>query len=130
MLEIVMPRNYVNITAGVVSLVFERLGAMRREMQRPMIEPVVAVETAVVEPPMLEPVIEVVTAVMPPIPDDLTKIKGIGPTFARRLQEAGLDSYAKLSAATPEQIKEAAKLAVWQGNPAEWIVTAGVLARD
>jgi predicted flap endonuclease-1-like 5' DNA nuclease len=178
MLEIVMPKNYVNVVAGVISLVFERLGAIRQEMQRPMsepvvevatavaeppmvkpvvevatavaeppmvepvvevvtavaeppmVEPVVEVVTAVAEPPMVEPVVEVATAVAPAMSDDLTRIKGIGPTFARRLRDAGLDSYAKLAAATPAEVKEAAKLAEWQGNPAEWVIAAGVLAAE
>lgn len=38
--------------------------------------------------------------------DDLTKIEGIGPKGAEVLTAAGLDTFAKLAASTPEAIKE------------------------
>ncbi|MCA9932521.1 MAG: hypothetical protein H6662_18290 [Ardenticatenaceae bacterium] len=57
-------------------------------------------------------------------PDDLTLINGIGPTFARRLQEAGVTTYAKLAILTPEYLKEVTKAADWQADPANWIVQA------
>ena len=37
--------------------------------------------------------------------DDLTKINGIGPTFAKRLQEAGITTYKALASSTAEQVK-------------------------
>lgn len=92
MLEIVMPKNYVNVLAGLVSLVFERLGGKKVESARP--------------------------------PDDLTQINGIGPTFARRLNEAGIYSFAALAAATPEQVREITKVANWQADPSDWIAAA------
>ncbi len=36
--------------------------------------------------------------------DDFTRIRGIGPAFARRLQEAGVRTYAQLAAMTPEEV--------------------------
>lgn len=96
MLQLVMPKNYINVAAGLISLIFERLGAIKEEVQRD--------------------------------PDDLTKINGIGPTFAKRLTEAGLDSFAKLAAASPAQVKEAAKLADWQADPKDWIAAAQMMA--
>lgn len=39
-------------------------------------------------------------------PDDLTKVEGIGPKAAEALANAGIDTYAKLSESSPEDIKE------------------------
>lgn len=36
--------------------------------------------------------------------DDLTQITGIGQVFAKRLHQAGIDSFAALAACTPEEI--------------------------
>ena len=41
-----------------------------------------------------------------PTADDLQKITGIGPSLARRLGEAGVNSYRELASLTPEQITE------------------------
>jgi hypothetical protein len=38
------------------------------------------------------------------VTDDLTRISGIGPAIERRLHEAGIPTYAKLAALTPEEI--------------------------
>jgi len=39
-------------------------------------------------------------------PDDLKKVEGIGPKIASTLAEAGVDTFAKLSQKTPEEISE------------------------
>lgn len=36
--------------------------------------------------------------------DDLTRIKGIGPMYAARLQEAGIHTFAQLTAVTPQDL--------------------------
>lgn len=59
-----------------------------------------------------------------PAIDDLTIINGIGPTFAKRLQSAGLQTFADIANSTPEHLREVAKVAEWQGNPADWIEQA------
>ena len=56
--------------------------------------------------------------------DDLTKISGIGPAFARRLNDAGVTSYAQLAGMTAEEIRNRAGLAEWQGDPDDWIIQA------
>ncbi len=56
--------------------------------------------------------------------DDLTIINGIGPTFAQRLRDAGLNTFADLAHSTPEHLREVAKVAEWQGDPADWITQA------
>jgi hypothetical protein len=40
------------------------------------------------------------------VPDDLTRIKGIGPVFADRLMAQGVDTVAKVVALTPEQLAD------------------------
>jgi len=57
-------------------------------------------------------------------PDDLTAVKGIGPTFARRLQEAGVTSFATLAALSPDEVREITAVANWQADPADWIAEA------
>ncbi len=59
--------------------------------------------------------------------DDLTVINGIGPTFAKRLQEAGITTYQALARLTGEQIKEITRVAEWQADPDEWIAAAKVM---
>lgn len=60
--------------------------------------------------------------------DDLTQIKGIGPTFARRLKEAGITTFAQLAGATVGQLQEITGVAEWQADPADWIAQARTLA--
>lgn len=59
--------------------------------------------------------------------DDLRQITGIGPTYARRLQEAGIHSFAALAALAPEAVMELS--AVRSAEMAEaWIEEARRLA--
>jgi len=58
------------------------------------------------------------------IKDDLTVIKGIGPTFASRLENAGVTSYQSLAKLTPDELKEITHVADWQGDPGDWIIQA------
>ena len=60
--------------------------------------------------------------------DDLTAINGIGPTFAKRLQEAGITTYQALAGLTAEQIKEITHVAEWQADPNEWIAAAKAMS--
>ncbi|HEX6384972.1 MAG TPA: helix-hairpin-helix domain-containing protein, partial [Anaerolineae bacterium] len=53
---------------------------------------------------------------------------GIGPTYARRLNEAGVQTLADLARQTPERIREIVKLKRWQGGePEGWIEEARAL---
>lgn len=61
-------------------------------------------------------------------PDDLTAINGIGPTFAKRLQVAGITTYKALAGLTESQVKEITQVAEWQADPQEWIAAAGAMA--
>jgi predicted flap endonuclease-1-like 5' DNA nuclease len=55
-------------------------------------------------------------------PESLETIRGIGPVYAQRLQEAGIRTFADLAAATAGQIDEI--LGRHQPQAAEWIAEA------
>ena len=61
-------------------------------------------------------------------PDDLTAINGIGPTFSKRLQEAGITTYSALAGSSEDQIREITGVADWQADPHDWIVEAAARA--
>jgi predicted flap endonuclease-1-like 5' DNA nuclease len=48
-------------------------------------------------------------AVTPPVPDDLTVIKGIGPAVQNKLRELGITTFADLAAADPDRLMEQLK---------------------
>jgi polyhydroxyalkanoate synthase len=54
---------------------------------------------------------------------DLESVNGIGPTYAERLREAGIDGLAALAAAAPETVAEAAEVPVSRAE--DWIDQAG-----
>ena len=60
--------------------------------------------------------------------DDLTQISGIGPAYARRLNEAGITTFADLANLSPEEVRKATSVTGGQADPAEWIAEAGALA--
>lgn len=99
----VRPKEVIDIVAGMIGLLFDQLDG----------EMPVDVEMEA-EPEQSE--------------DDLTKISGIGPAFARRLHDAGVSTYAELGAMTVQEVRERTQLAEWQGDPDDWISQARVLA--
>jgi predicted flap endonuclease-1-like 5' DNA nuclease len=67
--------------------------------------------------------------VTPAAKDDLTRIKGIGPVFAERLHEAGIDSFEAVATASPDALRNAVKAAAWQNvDPESWIDEARQLS--
>jgi len=52
--------------------------------------------------------------------DDLTAIKGIGPTYAKRLAAAGITTFSGLAAASPDRLREVAKTTAMV-DPQDWI---------
>lgn len=99
------PKNSLKLLTGISALFFDKYGSHgnghdqnREELGHP--------------------------EVVAPKSDDFTLINGIGPTFARRLHEAGIHTFADLAALTPATIKEVVKIADWQGDPAGWIAQA------
>ncbi len=61
--------------------------------------------------------------------DDLKLIHGIGKTYEKRLNAAGVQSYAEMAALTVERIVEIVKAKQWQATEApSWIEQAGLFA--
>ncbi len=58
-------------------------------------------------------------------PDDLTKVKGIGPVYAERLAAAGFDTFAALRSAGPEALGDAAGVSA--ETAAKWVRAASQL---
>lgn len=46
--------------------------------------------------------------------DDLTQIQGVGAVFARRLKEAGINTFAQLAAQTPAQLEAICQAPAWR----------------
>lgn len=73
---------------------------------------------------------------VPPInparePDELERINGIGPTYARRLHDAGVTTFEALAAQSPERLQAITKARGGSGNgPGEWITEALKLSRQ
>ncbi len=59
---------------------------------------------------------------------DLTEIKGIGPTYARRLQAVGIMTYADVAAADPEYLREVTRATGAQADPETWIAEAKAMS--
>jgi predicted flap endonuclease-1-like 5' DNA nuclease len=76
-----------------------------------VIEPEPVIESNVMPPPTVEAAAAMVDegapAIQPIIPDDLTRIEGIGPKMSAALIAAGIDSYAKLAATSVEELRSA-----------------------
>ena len=62
--------------------------------------------------------------------DDLTEISGIGRAFAQRLNEAGILTYQQLADMSADQVRDVTSAAQWQGDPAAWIAEAKALAES
>ncbi len=61
--------------------------------------------------------------------DDLEQILGIGPTYAQRLQDAGIYTYADLGRQTPDHVREITGISLKRtAEAAEWIGDARRLA--
>ncbi|MEO7209774.1 MAG: DUF4332 domain-containing protein [Chitinophagaceae bacterium] len=64
--------------------------------------------------------------------DDLKKIEGVGPKVAEALHAAGIDSFEKMAASTPEALKEILDTAEGQFNaqdPTSWPEQATLAAK-
>ena len=61
-------------------------------------------------------------------PDDLTAIRGVGSNMQQRLNEAGIYTYAQLTASTPEELRQVLGTAARLANVEEWTEQARELA--
>ena len=78
---------------------------------------------------------ELATPPEPPVTDgdDLTRLKGVGPKLAARLNELGITRYAQIAALSPDEAEAFDRqLGSFQGRMARdrWIEQAGYLAKD
>ena len=94
---------------------------MAYEPQKP--EPVVKISEAPKPAATAKPARTPAPEIKAAKPDDLMAIKGIGPTFAKRLAEAGVTTYAALAEATPEHLREITK-APPMAEPDKWFAQA------
>jgi large subunit ribosomal protein L21 len=61
--------------------------------------------------------------------DDLTRVNGNGPVYARRLKEAGIATFAALAATPAEELAAIVQLQEWQAAyPGDWITQAAAFA--
>jgi predicted flap endonuclease-1-like 5' DNA nuclease len=98
MFGIPRPETMINLVAGLVGLLFDQVYEAEAQANEAPVE--------------LEA-------------DDLTTISGIGPTFARRLNEAGVSTYGQLASLSPQEVVTITHVAEWQGDPVDWISQAG-----
>jgi len=62
--------------------------------------------------------------------DRLSEIHGIGKVYEKRLNEAGIYTFAQLAAADPTRVHEVCKVKEWQDHDtSEWTKQAAELAR-
>lgn len=84
------------------------------------------VMTRTVTPPPVAPVVTapvVTERVVDVVPDDLTRIEGIGPRINEILQAAGINTFAELATASEDELRrilEAAGLSGSFGDPTTW----------
>ena len=58
-------------------------------------------------------------------PDDMTVIKGIGPVYQWKLRDAGVNTYAQLAGADPDQLRRMLDIKEWQRvDISSWIEQA------
>lgn len=66
-----------------------------------------------------------------PAEDDLTRIKGIGPTYQAALQQAGVTSFTRLAGLSPEHIRRIINIPPWRKiEPEAWIEQAAQLSGE
>lgn len=97
--------------------VLERLGEARRRIRE--------LEAELASASATFPSRVGITTVTSAYTDNLEAINGIGPTYARRLREAGIQTFSDLVEQTPERLREITGLRDWQAaDPADWITEA------
>lgn len=70
-------------------------------------------------------------AKIPTEKDRLERVKGIGAVFAKRLNDAGIHTFAQLSEQSPERVREIINPEEWQKiEPESWVSQAKTLAEQ
>jgi predicted flap endonuclease-1-like 5' DNA nuclease len=112
----------------------EKLAQFEAENSRLQALPMVGADLDVVEPAFQAPVqVDEAEAalvnVRPGRRDRLEEIEGIGPAYAKRLNEAGIYSFAQLAELTVERMREIIKPESWQKIvPESWLAQAAAMA--
>ena len=106
-------RNYwlgfIVAVVGVTWLIW-----LWRKQREVMPRPLVVSSRA--EPYSMQKTVE---PVKPETPDDLESIQGIGPAYARRLNDAGILTFAELAKADPDNLRQITATTRW--DPQNWI---------
>jgi predicted flap endonuclease-1-like 5' DNA nuclease len=95
----------------------------------PAVEP--AVEPSVVPAVEPEPVVVAAAAPEPALPDDLTRIEGIGPKMDAALKAAGITTFARLAETSEDELRAAIAVAGMRFAPSvgTWPQQASYAAR-
>ncbi len=54
-------------------------------------------------------------------PDDFTSLQGIGEGYARRLEQAGIRTFAQLAHLSPEEVAKRCQIPLWRVLRYDWI---------
>jgi predicted flap endonuclease-1-like 5' DNA nuclease len=119
---------------GLASLLFENFDELARageerynkqmRAQQPDRETIETLGSSAMEPVADDTELDASSIVA----DDLTKINGIGPTFASRLMEANIATYQQLAELSIDQVRDITQVADWQADPEDWIAQAKSIA--
>ena len=101
-------------------------------VKKKVVAPPPPVKVAPPPPPVEEvappPPIEKAPRAKEVAPDDLTTIRGIGPSMQKHLNEAGIYTYAQLATGTPDELRQTLGAVARLAKVEEWIEQARELA--
>lgn len=101
---------------------------LRRELETARLE--ISRLQAQATTPLAPPLGSLAQAAAPARPDHLPDINGIGQVYARRLNDAGVFTFAQLSELSPERLREIVQPQEWQTlDFASWITQARTFAQ-
>ncbi len=106
-----------SLSAIVAALIYWLLKTKREILPAPIIVKKAAIKTT----------IDVPDVNVEAKPDDLSKIRGIGPAYAQRLNDAGIYTFEQLALAPPEDIRQVTGDSRW--DPEQWISEATELSK-
>lgn len=132
--KILSPKAWYLLAAGGVALAADgtrRLLRRRRQENQTAQSrheqgesiPVTDYRSPVTSAPQAAPVAATMPLATNGAADDLTIIKGIGPVFAKRLNEAGIATFADLAKASADHLRQVTNASA-VADPEEWIAQA------